>query len=147
MENPPPAKAARRTKTVLYQLIYVSSAVGGAGSTVLSVADILGASDRNNRRDGITGLLSIANGRFLQVLEGTRIDLDRLMRRLREDTRHTDLTMLGEKPIRERAFGRWTMTRAVTPELSAFLTGDLESLTAARAERLLLDAAQLLQAA
>lgn len=106
---------------MINRLLYVSDAVGAAGENLLSMADILGASDRNNRRDHVSGLLAFHNGRFLQVIEGDRIDLDRLMRRLREDSRHTNIRILMDQPAAERLF-RWPMARApLTPALKTLI--------------------------
>lgn len=106
---------------MIHRIIYVSDAVGGAGANLLSLADILGSSDRNNRRDHVSGLLAFHDGRFLQVVEGARADLDRLMRRLNADGRHTNIRILVDQVIPERAFS-WPMARApLTPALKALM--------------------------
>lgn len=87
---------------MLHRVIYASEAVGATGLSTLSVAQILGASQHNNRRDDLTGCLMIHQGHILQALEGKRADLDRLMRRLLADPRHTGLKILVDEPIRER---------------------------------------------
>ena len=88
---------------MLHRVIYASEAVGATGASTLSIAQILGVSDRNNRRDHISGLLMFHQGHILQVIEGQRVDLDRLMRRLLTDARHTDLRVLSDMPIAARA--------------------------------------------
>ena len=50
--------------TQLCRAIYISQAVGNAGSNLLSVAEILGVSERNNRRDRLTGVLLSHDGWF-----------------------------------------------------------------------------------
>jgi hypothetical protein len=87
---------------VLHRVIYASEAVGATGNSTLSIAQILGVSDRNNRRDHISGCLMFHQGHILQVLEGQRVDLDRLMRRLLTDARHTGLRVLSDMPIAAR---------------------------------------------
>jgi hypothetical protein len=127
---------------LLYQLIYVSDAVGVAGDSVLVLADILGASDRNNRRDHLTGLLASHAGRFMQVMEGARADVDRLMRRLGEDPRHQNIRVLKDAPLGERSL-QWPMARSpLTPGLKAFLTQPDESMTGDRAMTLFREAAR-----
>lgn len=79
---------------MLQRAIYVSDAVGTAGGSILSIAQILGASDVNNRRDDLKGLLIFHRGQFLQVIEGARTDLDRLLQRLRRDPRHENMRMM-----------------------------------------------------
>ncbi|WP_392354468.1 BLUF domain-containing protein [Brevundimonas sp. LF-1] len=43
----------------------------------LNLAEILGASARNNRQDEITGVLAYADGTFIQVIEGSPLPLMR----------------------------------------------------------------------
>lgn len=90
--------------TDLLRTVFVSATVGPVGQSTLSIAQILGAADRNNRRDHITGVMLFHEGRVLQAVEGQRGDLDRLFARLREDPRHTDLTLLATIPIPARRF-------------------------------------------
>lgn len=87
---------------MLHRLIYASEAVGTTGASTLSIAQILGVSDRNNRRDRVSGCLMIHQGHILQALEGERADLDRLMRRIIADPRHTRPRVLSDMPIPER---------------------------------------------
>ena len=72
---------------------------------------IFRVSVRNNRRDGITGCLALPDGHFVQVLEGRKDRVDRLMERIRADDRHEDVTVLGEWPIRAPLFVGWAMAR------------------------------------
>ncbi len=87
---------------MLHRVIYASEAIGSTGSTTLSIAQILGVSERNNRRDHISGCLMFHQGHILQVLEGGRGDIDRLLRRLRADLRHTGLKILSDIPVDDR---------------------------------------------
>lgn len=89
---------------MLYRLIYVSEAVGSTGVSTLSIAQILGIADRNNRRDRITSGVLFHDGWCLQAMEGARVDIDRLMGRLREDRRHKNIRVLIDKPIAQRRF-------------------------------------------
>lgn len=84
---------------MLHRVIYASEAVGATGTSTLSIAQILGVSDRNNRRDGLSGCLMFHEGHILQALEGSRTDLDRLMRKIIADPRHTGLRVLSDMPI------------------------------------------------
>ena len=87
---------------MLHRLIYASEAVGATGATTLSIAQILGVSERNNRRDHLTSCVMFHQGHILQAIEGGRADLDRLIRRLLEDRRHTGLRILIDTPITAR---------------------------------------------
>lgn len=87
---------------MLHRVIYASEAVGATGASTLSIAQILGVSERNNRRDHLTSCVMFHQGHILQVAEGARTDLDRLMRRLLDDPRHTGFRVLVDTPIAAR---------------------------------------------
>lgn len=100
----------------LERLLYASTATGRTDSLV-NMATILGESQRNNARDGLTGALAAHSGRFIQVLEGGAGDLDRLWRRLVPDPRHRDIVILDRRPIAGRQFHDWTMASSrIGPE-------------------------------
>ena len=128
--------------TQLCRAIYISQAVGNAGSNLLSVAEILGVSERNNRRDRLTGVLLAHDGWFLQALEGSRTDIDRLMTRLHKDPRHTDIRMLGFETIKERSFAEWSMGQILeTPRIAPLVSRQpLDALTDSSAFSLLVAA-------
>ena len=87
---------------MLYRVIYASEAVGVTGASTLSIAQILGVSERNNRRDHVTGCVMFHQGHILQALEGGRIDLDRLMKKIVADPRHRNVRILADQPIAAR---------------------------------------------
>jgi hypothetical protein len=87
---------------VLHRVIYASEAVGATGVSTLSIAQILGHAERNNRRDHITSCVMFHQGHILQAIEGSRTDIDRLIRRLLADPRHSGLRILIDTPIAER---------------------------------------------
>lgn len=89
---------------MLHRVIYASEAVGATGTSTLSIAQILGASQRNNRRDHLTSCVMFHQGHILQVIEGGRADIDRLMRRLLIDSRHSGVRILSDMPINARRF-------------------------------------------
>lgn len=126
----------------LERLVYESTATGTTGS-IGNLAVILAESQRNNDRDGLTGVLAAHRDRYIQVVEGPAQTLDALLRRLENDPRHRDVILLGREPITVRLFGRWTMASAVvTPAHGAALDSlvDTEELTPAKVIRILLDA-------
>ena len=89
---------------MLHRITYVSEALGSLGTSLLSVAQVLGVSEANNRRDHLTVALAIDAGRIVQVIEGSRMDVDRLLGRLRTDPRHTNLSILADRPVATRLF-------------------------------------------
>lgn len=88
---------------MLHRVIYASEAVGATGVSMLSIAQILGHAESANRRDQITSCVMFHQGHILQAIEGSRTDIDRLMRRLLTDSRHSGLRVLIDTPIPTRA--------------------------------------------
>ncbi|HZV85812.1 MAG TPA: BLUF domain-containing protein [Brevundimonas sp.] len=123
---------------MLHRIIYASEAVGPTGASTLSVAQIIGVSERNNRRDQVTSCVMFHRGHILQVLEGARPDLDRLMLRLLADPRHTGLRVLSDMPISGRGVDD-PMALCGNPESLLDRVGlpCLSRLTAREAEQLL----------
>ena len=72
---------------------------------------IFRTSVRNNRRSNLTGCLAHPDGHFVQVIEGDPSHVASLVDRLRRDTRHTDVEILGEWPAPSRLFSAWAMAR------------------------------------
>nr|WP_288757035.1 BLUF domain-containing protein [uncultured Brevundimonas sp.] len=89
---------------LLYRLVFVSKAVGDAGQSPQSLAHILGASERNNRRDEVSGAMMFHGDEIVQIVEGARTDLDRLMRRVAVDPRHCDLVVVEDRPVMQRRY-------------------------------------------
>lgn len=90
----------------MLQLIYVSTARNGEA---IDLDDILARSRRNNRRDGITGLLHVKGRRFLQALEGEDAVVEAAYARIAGDPRHFALVVLSRRSIGAREFGEWAM--------------------------------------
>lgn len=107
---------------ILERMIYVSDAAR-SDPGLLTLADILAVSDRNNQRDGLTGGLLVTSTQFLQVLEGARQDLDRALARIEADPRHDNLRVLSRHSVEKRNFGAWTMVAArITPSQAGIMS-------------------------
>lgn len=91
------------------QLLYVSSSAP-RGATV-DVTRILAQSIRNNRKDGVTGLLYTDGVRFLQVLEGENAAVQTIFDRINKDPRHQAIVVLADRSVAAREFGEWSMAR------------------------------------
>ena len=87
---------------MLIQLTYASRTSSVFTQTDLS--SILKASQRNNARAGVTGALCLANGIFLQQLEGDRAEVNRLYHRILADPRHREPAVLDFAEITSRRF-------------------------------------------
>lgn len=94
------------------QRVAYCSAVGNPDAALIMLAEILAVSDRNNTRDGLTGTLLISRGRFFQVLEGAKQDLDRTLARISADPRHHDIELVFRRDVDSRLFTQWGMVAA-----------------------------------
>jgi hypothetical protein len=102
------------------QVIYVSTACSSAYA--IDPSDILEVSARNNRRDGITGLLYSDSKRFLQALEGDEAKVAAALARIEKDPRHRAVVVLSDRMVSEREFGEWSMAhRAAGSDAEAFV--------------------------
>lgn len=96
---------------MLVRLLYASRAVEPIDNKILDA--ILQESRSYNQDHGITGMLCShedGNG-FLQVLEGSREEINRLYNTIVRDERHTDVLLLAYEEICERKFANWRMGR------------------------------------
>lgn len=134
---------------MLTRAIYISDAVGQAGATALSMAEILGAAIRNNRQRNLTGVLLFHEGRFLQAVEGAAPDVTRLLNELARDSRHQRMRVLFHGAVPARRFEGLPMVQGrTTPQVLRLLTSEtLEALSPAAAERILDLAAAPMKAA
>jgi len=92
---------------MLVRLMYVSRAADPLSTDALGA--ILRRSRQDNQASGITGLLCLSGGSFLQVLEGGRSQVSALYNRIAADARHRDVVLLSYEEISERRFAGWAM--------------------------------------
>lgn len=98
----------------LIRLFYVSRP--RVGISAPEVHRLVGTSQVNNRRRGVTGLLVYDGQSFAQVLEGEPAALDELMARIAADDRHGQVHVLKrEDDAPERRFGAWAMHLLESP--------------------------------
>lgn len=110
---------------VIFQAAYYSSC--SAALSDAGVADILDISRRNNGRDGITGMLLLVDGAFFQVVEGEQEAVERLLKRVEADPRHSGmLRVLGESRP-DRCFADWSMgfEKVSAKDVAVFDAADL----------------------
>jgi len=105
--------------TPIHQLIYTSTPKEGLTRTELQA--ILAVARRNNAREGLTGVLLYGGDQFMQVLEGPRPVIERLVHVLFADPRHKDMRIVLAHDVSQRDFGDWDMA------LSAFSREQLAS--------------------
>lgn len=91
----------------LFHLVYLSSATIPFSKSELH--EILQKSRVNNEALSVTGLLLYGEGNIIQVLEGTKSDVQALYEKIKKDSRHGGFIKLLEEEIPFRQFGDWSM--------------------------------------
>jgi hypothetical protein len=108
----------------LFRLVYRSGQTPEVAADLdYVVTKIIEASIPRNRDVGLTGLLLVAKGHFIQTLEG-KIDAVRTTyARIAMDPRHNDLHIISQGPAQRRLFGEWNMCAgSLAPADKAILT-------------------------
>lgn len=91
----------------MIRVLYASTA--HEDITEAAVEDIVAKAAKANELRGVTGALAFNGVRFCQCLEGNTDTVHRLLARISQDHRHSDLTVLAEIPIETRYFDGWAM--------------------------------------
>jgi hypothetical protein len=71
--------------------------------------ELVQQSARRNKEAGITGLLLLSGGAFLQVLEGPSKAVNQLFGRIMRDSRHQDVELIAFEQIGPVYFDDWDM--------------------------------------
>jgi hypothetical protein len=74
-----------------------------------SVGVLLERARARNALYGITGMLLLDYGLFLQVLEGHAVDVEEVFASILRDPRHKSIRVLSRQTIEAREFASWTM--------------------------------------
>ena len=119
---------------MIFRLVYASRVSPTAALRLPeTVSDVLASSQRNNALLKVSGLLLVHQGWFLQALEGGENVVRVLYRRIAEDRRHSECTVLASENAPERLFGQWSMcARNLSPTDEAIvktlaLRGDFDA--------------------
>lgn len=136
----------------VHRMFYRSRATAAAEADLDSVVDqIMNSSIFNNYTVGLTGLLLVVKGHFIQVLEGETNALRSTYARISLDRRHRDLQIIAQGTAERRLFGEWNMCartlkpsdRLIVDALGGREDFNPKELSAASVERLLLNVATL----
>ena len=79
---------------------------------------IVTASALYNSEHGVTGVLLYANSKYVQILEGSKNELRRLMKKVKKDTRHGKIQILLNESLPVRNFASWSMGSVIGGEVS-----------------------------
>lgn len=99
----------------MYYLVYSSHAKVPFQEKTLE--QLLFQCQRNNSNKGVTGLLLYTDQKFVQVIEGEKNVIQNTYQKIQEDTRHENVEVLIEGPIKERNYPQWNMGyKSLLPE-------------------------------
>lgn len=73
------------------------------------LSEILSKSRSFNQSNGICGVLYYANNTFFQCLEGEKEVVEKLLTKIKDDSRHKDIILFESKVISEIHFKKWSM--------------------------------------
>lgn len=90
-------------------LIYLSEATDAAYPIEPTLNQIFESARRRNPEKDIFGALFYSNGIFLQAVEGPDAEIDDLLEKLKDDSRHHNLQVLVEQPITHHSMQEWNM--------------------------------------
>ena len=90
-------------------LVYISRSKLSAEIAQKELSDIVKVSAFLNSQASITGILTLQDGYFVQLLEGAPAALDLLMIHLHFDERHDDITVVARERISRKQMVGWAM--------------------------------------
>lgn len=91
----------------VFQLIYLSSATQEMSDNELR--KILSGSQSRNASQGISGLLLHSEGNIIQIMEGPEDAVKQLFLKIKEDRRHTNVTVVTRRYVAKRDFPHHSM--------------------------------------
>ena len=91
----------------MFHLIYLSTA--RKLFTDNDLLEMLTISVKNNTLRNVTGFLIYVEGRFIQVLEGKKTDVEFIFDKILNNNRHHQITVLEKHNIKKRNFETWSM--------------------------------------
>ena len=107
----------------MYRLIYKSRAKHDIDWDFVN--GLIGKSEARNQQADITGVLLATRTHFLQVLEGSFDDINRLFMRIARDERHDEVQLIAFDCVEGRLFGGWAMHAVGVFDFNQDLIDDL----------------------
>ncbi|MBO6506414.1 MAG: BLUF domain-containing protein [Kordiimonadaceae bacterium] len=102
----------------IQQVAYVSVCHEDISQELL--ARIRHQADRNNRANGITGILIAQNRTFFQLLEGTPVAVKAIIDRISEDEAHHSVFTVLDRTVQSRCFPMWPL-RQFMPQIGGLV--------------------------
>lgn len=91
----------------MYFICYKSFA--NIGLQENQVINILHAAQKNNLKNGITGMLLFIENNFIQIIEGEKDAVENLFQKINNDKRHVGIKIVSQGFMNERFFPNWVM--------------------------------------
>ena len=105
-----PRGAGGEPGTLVHRLSFYSTATAASGAELRVVLDdIRKVTLQQNAVCGLTGALIASDGRFLQVLEGSRETVLQAYGAISTDSRHRDLGVIESRSAASRHFPDWSL--------------------------------------
>lgn len=99
------------TEPGVFRLIYRSRNLVPQQQRRTELGELFSAARSHNKKARITGALLVRGEVFVQTLEGDEHEVQALLGRIREDTRHDRVEVLETGLADDRVFARWSMAR------------------------------------
>lgn len=90
--------------------------------------EIVADAAKRNGKKNITGYILLADGLFLQALEGETKSVEKLLEKIEGDPRHDTIQILSNTSVAERLFSQWSMGFAHAEERLDFINQKLVDL-------------------
>ena len=114
----------------MHVLAYHSRSLIAPDDLEAQLHSIIASCTRNNRLHNITGVLIHEGGQFVQLLEGEKPDLEKIMSKISADARHKDISRFVDEPIEQRSFPDWAMETFFLSNADILQASTLHSLRA-----------------
>ncbi|WP_415905490.1 BLUF domain-containing protein [Neptuniibacter sp. QD48_55] len=101
----------------LTRLVYTSTIADNFSPQ--DIEAIIEIARKNNRKHNVTGMLCFNRKYFLQCLEGSRTQVNKIYYNILNDPRHSNIIMLDYKEISTREFCEWSMGYVPESSLTA----------------------------
>ncbi|NOI57731.1 BLUF domain-containing protein [Vibrio coralliilyticus] len=112
----------------LVRLVYTSTITKGI--TDSDIQNILDVARKNNSLVDVTGLLLFNRNYFLQCLEGSRAQVNKIYHQILNDPRHESILLLDYSEVAEREFSDWSM--GYIPEMNSTMPVNLKYSTSSK---------------
>ena len=93
----------------MHLIMYTSEYCGDHRAMPEDFTNILNTARKDNPARDITGMLFYDQGKFIQIIEGEKQELDKLMDILNSDVRHKNIQVLINAAVPQRELKDWNM--------------------------------------